>query len=170
MMRNPFTHGRYATVASTIALVVALSGTAYAAATITSADIVNSTIQGIDIRDGAVRSADVGNGSITRADLAATAASPRIFAVVEGATNSLLASAGVQSFSHESDGHYTLTTTRTNISACAWLATPGARNGGEATTNNRVITLNAFGDNVIDIVTGLGGSPTDMDFNLAVIC
>jgi hypothetical protein len=44
----------YANVASTLALVVALSGTAYAAATVTSADIVNRTIKVKDISTGAV--------------------------------------------------------------------------------------------------------------------
>jgi hypothetical protein len=39
----------YANVASTLALVLALSGTAFAAAKITSADIVNKTIQMADI-------------------------------------------------------------------------------------------------------------------------
>jgi hypothetical protein len=39
----------YANIASTLALVVALSGTAYAVATVTSADIVNRTIQLNDI-------------------------------------------------------------------------------------------------------------------------
>jgi len=44
-----FTSGRYATVASTFALVVALGGTSYAAAQITSGDIKDGTIQTKDI-------------------------------------------------------------------------------------------------------------------------
>jgi hypothetical protein len=47
-----FTQGRYATVASTAALVVALGGTSYAAAQITSADIKDGTIQTKDINAG----------------------------------------------------------------------------------------------------------------------
>jgi hypothetical protein len=39
----------YANVASTLALVLALSGAAYAAATVTSKDIVNKTIKPVDI-------------------------------------------------------------------------------------------------------------------------
>jgi hypothetical protein len=48
-----FTSGRYSTVASTFALVVALGGTSYAAAQITSGDIKDGTIQNKDISVGA---------------------------------------------------------------------------------------------------------------------
>jgi hypothetical protein len=44
-----FTQGRYATIASTAALVVALGGTSYAAAQITSGDIKDGTIQTRDV-------------------------------------------------------------------------------------------------------------------------
>jgi hypothetical protein len=44
-----FTQGRYATVASTAALVVALGGTSYAAALVTSGDIQDGTIQTKDL-------------------------------------------------------------------------------------------------------------------------
>ena len=44
----------YANVASTLALLLAISGTAYAAATVTSKDIVNRTIQVKDISKSAV--------------------------------------------------------------------------------------------------------------------
>ncbi|HYF47493.1 MAG TPA: hypothetical protein VD926_14865 [Acidimicrobiales bacterium] len=58
---------------STLALVLALSGTAYAAATVTSADIVNGTIQGLDIRTGAVATADIATGGVTGPDIAPNA-------------------------------------------------------------------------------------------------
>jgi hypothetical protein len=44
-----FTQGRYATVASTAALVVALGGTSYAAALVTSGDIQDGTVQTKDL-------------------------------------------------------------------------------------------------------------------------
>ena len=44
----------YANVVSTLALVLAMSGTAYAVATVTSGDIVNKTIKVKDISTGAV--------------------------------------------------------------------------------------------------------------------
>jgi hypothetical protein len=48
-----FRSGSYATVVSTAALVLALGGTSYAAAQITSADIKNGTIQTKDIKPAA---------------------------------------------------------------------------------------------------------------------
>lgn len=48
-----FTQGRYATVASTAALVVALGGTSYAAAQVTSLDIKDGTIQTKDLAQSA---------------------------------------------------------------------------------------------------------------------
>jgi len=48
-----FTSSRYAAVASTAALVVALGGTSYAAAQITSSDIKDGTIQTRDLSVGA---------------------------------------------------------------------------------------------------------------------
>ncbi len=58
-------HLSYANVASTLALVVALSGTAYAAATITGADVVNNSLTGKDLKNNKVKSADVAGLSIT---------------------------------------------------------------------------------------------------------
>jgi hypothetical protein len=60
-----FTRGRYATVASTAALVVALGGTSYAAAMIT----------GHDIKDGTVTTADVKNHNLKLKDLSSGARS-----------------------------------------------------------------------------------------------
>lgn len=55
-------------VVAYLALFVALGGTSYAAANITSAQIKNGTIQGKDIKDGSVKSPDVGNGSLLAKD------------------------------------------------------------------------------------------------------
>lgn len=61
-----FTQGRYATVASTAALVVALGGTSYAAGLVTSSDIKDGTIQTRDINPNSqviVKSVRNNNGS-----------------------------------------------------------------------------------------------------------
>ena len=58
-----FTHGRYATVASTLALVVAATGTSYAAAKIT----------GQNIQDGTVTTKDIANQTLKVKDLSAGA-------------------------------------------------------------------------------------------------
>lgn len=49
----------YANVASTLALVVALSGTAYAAATITGASVKDGTLSGRDVRNNSLTTKDV---------------------------------------------------------------------------------------------------------------
>jgi hypothetical protein len=49
----------HTTVVAYLALFVALGGSAYAAATINSADVVNGSLTGADLRNGTVRSADV---------------------------------------------------------------------------------------------------------------
>ena len=69
-------------MASVAVLLVLTTGTAYAAATITSADIVNATIQQVDIKpnslgtnvikDNGVKSVDIRDGEITGTDIAAT--------------------------------------------------------------------------------------------------
>jgi hypothetical protein len=48
----------HTTVVAYLALFVALGGSAYAAATITGADVVDRSLTGVDIRNGTVRSAD----------------------------------------------------------------------------------------------------------------
>ena len=64
----------YSNVVSTLALVVALGGgTAYAAARIGSADIIDNSVQSRDLRDGNVRGRDVLDGSIALSDLAPAA-------------------------------------------------------------------------------------------------
>lgn len=59
----------YANVTSTLALIVALSGGAYAVATITGADVVDGSLRGVDVRDGSISSNDIANGSIRAADV-----------------------------------------------------------------------------------------------------
>lgn len=58
----------YPHVVSTLALVLAMSGTAYAAATIRGSDVVNGSLTGRDLRNGSVKSADV--AGLTTVDLA----------------------------------------------------------------------------------------------------
>lgn len=71
-MKQIFGRGRYANVTSTLALVVALSGTAYAANTIRSGDIVNGQVKRADIANNAVTSGKVKNGSLLKKDFKAS--------------------------------------------------------------------------------------------------
>ena len=52
-----------ALIVSSIALFAALSGGAYAASTIGSAQIKNNSVQGADIKDGTIKSADIATGT-----------------------------------------------------------------------------------------------------------
>lgn len=79
MKSRPFTAARkaiggrltYANVASTLALTLALgTGTAYAANTVRSRDIVNGQVKTEDLAKNAVRSAKIANGHVKRADVA----------------------------------------------------------------------------------------------------
>ena len=56
--------GRYANVTSTLALIVALSGTAYAANTVRSGDIVNGQVKRADLAKDAVTSGKVKDGAL----------------------------------------------------------------------------------------------------------
>jgi hypothetical protein len=66
-----FGRGRYANVTSTLALVVALGGTSYAATAISSRDIRDGTIRAADLANSSVTSAKVKNGSLVRRDFRA---------------------------------------------------------------------------------------------------
>jgi hypothetical protein len=59
----------FANVTSVVALIVALGGTAYAAATIGSAEIIDNSVASVDLRNGDVRTADVRDDGLTGADV-----------------------------------------------------------------------------------------------------
>lgn len=54
-----------------LALVVAISGTAYAAATIGSADIIDESVRSVDVKNGAISSSDLRDGSVLERDVGA---------------------------------------------------------------------------------------------------
>ena len=71
-MDRVFSANRYATVTSTLALIIALgSGTAYAAELITSTDIKDGGVKRVDIARGAINSGKVADGSLAKSDFAA---------------------------------------------------------------------------------------------------
>lgn len=57
-------------VVAVLALVLAASGTGYAAGKITSKQIKNETVQGKDVKNGTLTGADVADGGLSGADLA----------------------------------------------------------------------------------------------------
>ena len=65
------THLTYANVMSTIAVVATLgTGTAYAAARIGSADVIDNSLRTVDVRDGTLTGADIGLDKVGSADVA----------------------------------------------------------------------------------------------------
>ena len=70
---------RYADIASTLALVIAMGGTAYATATVGTSDIKNGAVTRTKVHDGAIVSAKLRTGAVTRAKVAADAvAGPKV--------------------------------------------------------------------------------------------
>jgi hypothetical protein len=61
-------HLTYANLMATIAVFVALGGGAYAAVTITSANVRNNSLTGADIRQNSLRSGDIRNGTLLARD------------------------------------------------------------------------------------------------------
>lgn len=106
---------RYAVVASTLALVLALSGTAYAVATVRSADIVDGTIIAADVADGSLSRLDMAQSSLGR--------SPRLFFAVQANGNAF--SRGGTGITHPQTGVYKLSFNR-SLADCAISVTPVA--------------------------------------------
>jgi hypothetical protein len=70
MRRTPrFSRTRHATAVAYLALFTGLSGGAYAAATITGADILDSTIESVDVRNGTLSTHDIADGAVGTFDL-----------------------------------------------------------------------------------------------------
>lgn len=61
---------RFSNVVSIVALVVSLSGAAYAGGLIDTADVVNNSLTGADIKDSSLSSSDIRRDSIALSDLA----------------------------------------------------------------------------------------------------
>ena len=61
-------NGRYANVTATMALIVALGGSAYAANSVRSRDIKNGEVKRVDLADNAVTSGKVRNGTLLSKD------------------------------------------------------------------------------------------------------
>ena len=62
---------RYADVVSTLALLVALGGTSYAAVSLTGADIKDGSLTGKDLKNSSLTGVDVHDGTLAASDFAA---------------------------------------------------------------------------------------------------
>ncbi|WP_148613713.1 hypothetical protein [Nocardioides rubriscoriae] len=82
----PLTSARYAAVTSTLALVVALGGTSYAAVRIGTKDLRDNAVTSVKIKNGAVTGADVKESTLGRVPNADTAVRAQEAGVVDGTT------------------------------------------------------------------------------------
>jgi hypothetical protein len=159
---------RYANVTATLALVVALGGTSYAASqlpknSVGSKQIKQNSVKTVDVRDGGLTSADVQDGTLTAQDLAAG-----VLPVVPGVAYAHVSDSGVvdatnskgiaqANVSHPSTGYYCFKTLAfapksivANIDTAGGGATPGpfahvaigAAGGCPAGTQATVVTAN----------------------------
>ncbi len=124
-MRRIMPRLTYGNVVATLALLIALGGTAYAAATIGSKQIINNSIKSVDVR----------NGTLALADMTASARSalrPR-WALVD-ADGTIIAQSGGVSVSTPGGGDYyvnmgTNLTGRGIVATKAWTASDFTTSG-----------------------------------------
>ena len=181
-------------VIAVAALVVALSGTAYAAATVTSADIVDGTIKGADIRTAAVGSVDLKDGGVASADLAdggvqgqdlatgavqsaaiadgsvqagdlAAGVVPTLLWLRQGGPGLSPSSDGVAVTSHPSTGVYQLAFDRT-VEDCALSVTPVSA----VTVMARIAEIAQTPDQVQVALVDLSGVAVEAEFSVLAVC
>ncbi|MDH4160759.1 MAG: hypothetical protein OEV62_10920 [Actinomycetota bacterium] len=111
-------HVSYANVTATLALVVALGGTSYAAVQVTSAQIKDKTIQNVDVKPGTLGGDRVKNGSLSKKDLAPGARTAAYSTFHDGAVSTQTQVGGqdptVLTLTIPAKGHYV-------INAKTWL-------------------------------------------------
>lgn len=69
-MRRILPRPTYANVMATIAVVMSMAGTSYAAVILTGANIKDGTLTSADVKDGSLRGSDVANGSLNGSKIA----------------------------------------------------------------------------------------------------
>jgi hypothetical protein len=163
---------RYSVAASTLALVAALGGTAYAANTVFSADIVDGEVKSVDIGDSEVGTVDIANGAVGTVDIAdgqvgtADAApgslgrSPRLWAQVRA--TGTIANGTALSASRPATGRYNVTFGG-NVATCAISATP-------VTTGARSASAQRSGSTVVVRMFNANGVATNTPFDIVVVC
>jgi hypothetical protein len=165
----------YANVASTMALVLALGGTSYAAIT-----LPRNSVGSAQVRSRAIESRHVDNGSLRLADLGAGAKrslrgqvgppgppAAKFFAVVSAGGGFVRGNATHGGHTVGGSGAYTVGFAE-NVSGCAYTATLGTTDGS-STPAGRVTVTDAGG--IVGVQTSnAAGDPADLPFHLIVAC
>jgi hypothetical protein len=178
-----------ALVIACIALFVALSGVAYAAATIGSEDIVNGSIRNRDFKDGTLRGQEAkrngfGGGAIKETSLDASqldandigkvknagTADGLTHSAVVTATGTLSRGSGTTSAARSGDGQYQVVF-NSDVKACTYTATlgdpaDGAPPGGEIAVSSMAGNANG----VLVVTRDSAGAAADRPFHLIVSC
>jgi hypothetical protein len=154
---------RYSIAASTLALLLALGGTAYAVNTVRSADIVDGTIKTQDIGTGAVQSIDIKNGTVAPADLTAgtLGRTPTVMARVNGDGTVAISRGGV-TVTPLTTGNYLVDAGR-DITNCL----------EQATARERLVTVAVepgSSTNVSVYVVTTSGTPVARAFDIVFFC
>jgi hypothetical protein len=179
-----------ALVIACIALFVALSGAAYAAATIGSEDIVNGSIRNRDFKDGTLRGNEAkrngfGGGAIKESSLnpaefdasklgkvnsAATADGLTRHAVVSEA-GALVRGRGTTSAARSGEGQY-LVVFDADVRNCTYFATLGDPAAGPPAAGEIAVGSAAGNANGVLVVTrtSAGAAMVDRSFHLTVSC
>jgi hypothetical protein len=159
MVKKVLARLSYANIAATLALFVSLGGTAYAAATIGSAQI----------KDDSILSRDIHNHTIQGKDIKAGTVMPKLFGNFNGDDGSLVRGTGIKSSSREGTGFYVVTFKR-NISNCVVLpaiASIDNVNPGSNTIGTGIWDTNAV---FVLIRSDFADTREDIDFSVGAFC
>ncbi len=173
-----------ALVIACLALFVALSGVAYAAATIGSDDIINGSIRNRDFKDGTLRGNEAkpngfGGGAIKERSLAAgefgkvnsaaTADGLARHGVISN-IGTLVRGRGITAASKTGDGQY-LAVFDVDVRNCTYFATLGDESASGPGTGQIAVTSAASSVNGVRVVTrNSTGDLADRSFHLIVSC
>ena len=165
----------YANVTATVALLLALGGTSYAALT-----LPHNSVGPKQIRTGAVNSRHIDNRSIRLGDLgvgarralrgqrgAAGRPAVKFFAVVGPGGEMLRGDTTSSAHTVGGSGDYTVGFAE-DVSACAYSATLGTADGSAVTPGR--VTVTSAGGSVRVQTYDAAGSPADLPFHLLVAC
>jgi len=168
-----------------LALFVALSGVAYAAATIDSADIVDGSIRNRDFKDGTLRGNEAkpngfGGGAIKERSLTASEfGKVSSSATADGLTRHVVISAagaiergrGATSATKSGEGQYQVVF-NTDVHSCTYFATLGDPAGGAPAAGEIAVGSVPGNANGVLVVTrdSTGAAMVDRSFHLTVSC
>jgi hypothetical protein len=170
-----------AMVVAVVALIVSLSGSAYAAFVITGKNIKNGTVTGRDIRNHSLTGSDmrhdgIGGGSIKESSLgpvpsAYLASGAGRFAVINS-NGQAVRGRDISSAARTEEGRYQVIFNG-DVRNCGYYATIGGISAATPPSHSE-ISVSSLGSNVNGVAVrtqnGGNGNPIDRPFHLLVMC